>query len=294
VWAKVEVDLGAIADKYTEEFNKLGAWASGSANLTFAVVGAALAGVGLFTSGVGATIVAGVGIALNLTKTMVGASGSPEDSQSFSDVSSGLSALSATVDALSDRVHNEESLIRAGLEKIDRNVRDNSDRFQLKPAPVNQPREQEIGVSEGAISIATSKLPAVSNGILEVTKKPKLIAADLRVVLDRNYNAGKSTTGAASTVEEIAYLLKTLLDELVFDLDNGARLLERALDDWNNNEENSRRIIEGYAAEIAQTHNGRPADQMFDEPGANNQGHRQPSIWELMGVEDPHKKGPVR
>lgn len=144
------------------------------------------------------------------------------------------------------------------------------------------------------MSVATKTLPAVADGILENINKPKLIAANLRNTLDRNYNAGRSTTGAAVAVEELAYLLKTLMDELAFDIDNGARLLKLSLDDWNDNEEQSRRRIEALGAEIEQTHSGRPIDDLFDKPGYNHSGHRQVSIWELMGGEDPHKKGPVR
>lgn len=113
VWAKVEVDLGAIADKYKTEFDKVADGGSGSADLSFAVIGAALAGVGLFATGVGATVVAGVGIALSLTETIVATTAAPEDPQSFTDAASGLSALRSSVDALSDRVHDEAARISA-------------------------------------------------------------------------------------------------------------------------------------------------------------------------------------
>lgn len=272
VWKSVEKDLPKLLQEYTKAFSSLARGKAANPELTFKVIGSVLAGIALFTTAGTAIALAGAGIVVSLAESISAKteSASGAEARAFNDVAGGLHDLQTSLTALSQRIHDEEGALIAGIDDAISRVHSNADKFQLQPAPIYEANNDGVMRCDPQkdLSLARSYMPAAADAVRLVSTQPEDAASKLRSALWRDYSIGWRVAGAAYRFADLSNLLKALLDEFAWDLDRGARNFELAILDWANAEEQNIAASRALAAEIETgvTHGGGAAEDLLDVP----------------------------
>lgn len=269
VLKEAKKDLDDLLEGHVDAFKSLSGRGGGDPKVILAVVGAAIAGALLFvpSGGTSALVLAGGGILVGLADKLTPATAAVEEDISFSDVESGLSSLSSSLRSLSRALHTEETSIRTALNETADSVRANSDAFMLTPAPIYDllPDEALHVEPARAYNLARSNMPGAAEHA-RGQADPVIQLGDLfSTTTTRPYAVGSSMNGPGNAVLAITTMASTLLQEFAFDLDNGGRNLDLAIQDYEAFEETTAADLQALAEQIdsGATYNGKQDDTLI-------------------------------
>lgn len=268
VLLEAKKELDERLEAHVEAFESLSGRGGGDAKAVLAVLGAAFAGAALFvpSGGTSALMLAGGGIIVGLVDKLTPAE-PVEESISFSDVEAGLSSLSSGLRELSRSLHSEETSLRTALNETADSVRNNSAAFMLTPAPIYDllPAADVYVEPAQAYGMARSFIPAAA-GIARGQADPLVqFGTSFAETTSRPYSVGSSMNGPGNAVISLTTMTSTLLQEFAYDLDNGARNLDLAVQDYEANEESNAAQLQALAEQIASgtTHNGKQDETLI-------------------------------
>lgn len=284
VLLKAKEDLEERLEGHVDAFTSLSGRGGGDAKTVLAVVGAAIAGIALFapSGGTSALVLAGGGILVGLADTLTPPAAAVEESISFSDVEAGLSSLSSSLRELSRALNDEETSLRTGLNETADSVRANSDAFMLTPAPIYDilPAADLHVEPARAYNLARSYMPNAAEYARGQANPVVELGTLFAETTTRPYSVGSSMNGPGNAVISLTTMASTLLQEFAFDLDNGARNLDLAIQDYEGYEASTATDLQAMADQVASgtTHTGRHDDDLI----APSHGAGGVSIRQLM------------
>ena len=284
VLLKAKEDLDERLEGHVDAFQSLSGRGGGDAKTVLAVVGAAIAGVALFvpSGGTSALVLAGGGILVGLADKLTPPTAAAEESISFSDVDGGLSSLSSSLRELSRALSREETSLRTALNETADSVRANSAAFMLTPAPIYDllPAADLHVEPARAYNLARSYMPNAAEYARGQADPVVQLGTQFAETTTRPYTVGSSMNGPGNAVISLTTMTSTLLQEFAYDLDNGARNLDLAIQDYETYEASTATDLQAIAEQIASgsTHTGAQDDDLI----APSHGAGGVSIRQLM------------
>ncbi len=284
VLAKAKEDLDERLEGHVDAFRSLSGRGGGDPKAVLAVVGAAIAGVALFvpSGGTSALVLAGGGILVGLADKLTPPTPATEESISFSDVEGGLSSLSSSLRELSRALYREETSLRTALNETADSVRANSAAFMLTPAPLYDllPAADLHVEPARAYNLARSYMPNAAEYARGQADPVVQLGTLFAETTTRPYSVGSSMNGPGNAVISVTTMASTLLQEFAFDLDNGARNLDLAIQDYEEYEASTATDLQAMADQVASgvTHTGTQDESLI----APSHGAGGVSIRQLM------------
>lgn len=272
VLLKAKEDLNERLEGHVEAFIALSGRGGGDVKAVLAVVGAAIAGAALFvpSGGTSALVLAGGGILVGLVDKLTPPPAAAKESISFSDVEAGLSSLSSSLRELSRALQREETSLRTALNETADSVRANSAQFMLTPAPIFDllPAADLHVETARAYNLARSYMPTAAEHAAGQANPVIQVGTDFAETTTRPYSVGSSMNGPGNAVISITTMTSSLLQEFAYDLDNGGRNLDLAIQDYEAYEASTASDLQALAGQIASgtTHNGTQDDALIAPP----------------------------
>lgn len=258
IWVRARTD---VANAVENSRNALDAYArkhDADWKLVLAVIGAAVAGASAFVTGGISGHLAGAAAGLTLLKETgdsVDRAASKPGAKSFEEL---MGAFEKNLDEINKAIKTEEEL-------IERNLRTNIGRVSSDPgfnldkplqgvdddSDLHLPGDRTIIHNKAKIrEITHTAMPGIAAELIKA--KTKVQGASNSMPWYRDGSVGIGFTGPLSTWNELLWALWDLLGDLEWEVRNGAKTLELAIEDMGKADSAAEDALEKHFREIAQ------------------------------------------